>query len=119
MTPSALRPGSRVVSLPDSIDTLLGISGPRLVIIDEAGQVSDETFRGAATERADGLDGGSLVELIDYYTSRPDDYRRYPRRGDRSGGRVGRRGAEGITTPPLPTTASSGRGALAAHQPVA
>jgi hypothetical protein len=38
--------GSRIVSLPDSVDTIVGFSGPRLVIIDEAARVSDETFVG-------------------------------------------------------------------------
>jgi hypothetical protein len=35
---------SRIVSLPDSPDTIVGYSGPRLVIIDESSRVSDETF---------------------------------------------------------------------------
>jgi hypothetical protein len=37
---------SRVVSLPASIDTILGYSAPRLIIIDEAARVADETYYG-------------------------------------------------------------------------
>jgi hypothetical protein len=40
----ALANGSRIVSLPDSPDTIVGYSGPRLVIIDEAARTSDEAF---------------------------------------------------------------------------
>lgn len=36
--------GSRVVSLPDSPDTIVGYSGPSLVILDEAARVSDDTY---------------------------------------------------------------------------
>src|SRR5918993_1196689 len=34
--------GSRVVSLPDSPDTIVGFSAPRLVVADEAARISDE-----------------------------------------------------------------------------
>jgi hypothetical protein len=44
-TTLALATGSRVVSLPDSPDTIVGYSGPRLIIIDEAARTSDETFK--------------------------------------------------------------------------
>jgi hypothetical protein len=37
---------SRIVSLPDSIDTIIGYSAPRLIIIDESSRVSDETYFG-------------------------------------------------------------------------
>jgi hypothetical protein len=37
---------SRIVSLPDSIDTIIGYSAPRLIIIDEAARVKDETYYG-------------------------------------------------------------------------
>jgi hypothetical protein len=40
-----LATGSRVVSLPDSPDTIVGFSGPRLIVIDEGSRTSDETFR--------------------------------------------------------------------------
>src|SRR5207249_1350084 len=40
----ALATGSRVVSLPDSPDTIVGYSGPRLIIVDDAARVSDGTF---------------------------------------------------------------------------
>lgn len=40
----ALTNGSRIVSLPDSPDTIVGYSAPQLVIIDEAARTSDETF---------------------------------------------------------------------------
>lgn len=40
----ALENGSRVVSLPDSADTIRGYSAPSLVIVDEAAAVSDSTF---------------------------------------------------------------------------
>src|SRR5262249_54960710 len=42
----ALATGSRIVSLPDSVDTIVGFSDPKLIIIDEAARVSDETFIG-------------------------------------------------------------------------
>src|SRR4051794_34671351 len=42
----ALANGSRVVSLPDSIDTIVGYSSPQLIIIDEASRLSDETYFG-------------------------------------------------------------------------
>jgi hypothetical protein len=45
-TTLTLGTGSRIVSLPDSIDTIVGFSGPRLIIIDEAARVKDETFIG-------------------------------------------------------------------------
>lgn len=41
-----LRNGSRIASLPDSIDTIVGYSGPRLIIIDEASRVDDATYFG-------------------------------------------------------------------------
>jgi hypothetical protein len=44
-TTLSLETGSRVVSLPDSPDTIVGYSGPRLVIIDEAARTSDEAYR--------------------------------------------------------------------------
>jgi hypothetical protein len=44
-TTLALATGSRVVSLPDSSDTIVGYSGPRLIIVDEAARTSDETYR--------------------------------------------------------------------------
>lgn len=37
---------SRIVSLPSSIDTILGYSAPSLIIIDEAARVPDETYYG-------------------------------------------------------------------------
>jgi Terminase large subunit, T4likevirus-type, N-terminal len=43
-TTLTMETGSRVVSLPDSPDTIVGFSGPRLVILDEGSRVSDETF---------------------------------------------------------------------------
>jgi hypothetical protein len=43
-TTLALSTGSRVVSLPDSPDTIVGYSAPKLIIIDEAARVSDATF---------------------------------------------------------------------------
>lgn len=43
-TTLALENGSRVVSLPDSADTLVGFSAPRLVVVDEGARTSDETF---------------------------------------------------------------------------
>jgi hypothetical protein len=43
-TTLALTNGSRIVSLPDSPDTIVGYSAPQLVIIDEAARTSDETF---------------------------------------------------------------------------
>jgi hypothetical protein len=43
-TTLSLATGSRVVSLPDSPDTIVGYSGPRLIIVDEAARVSNETF---------------------------------------------------------------------------
>jgi hypothetical protein len=43
-TTLALANGSRVASLPDSADTLVGFSAPRLVVIDEGARTSDETF---------------------------------------------------------------------------
>jgi hypothetical protein len=45
-TTLALATGSRVVSLPDSVDTIVCFSGPRLIIVDEAARVSDATFIG-------------------------------------------------------------------------
>jgi hypothetical protein len=42
----ALANGSRVVSLPDSIDTIVGYSSTQLIIIDEASRLSDETYFG-------------------------------------------------------------------------
>lgn len=36
--------GSRIVSLPDSPDTVVGFSAPRMVLIDEASRVSNEAF---------------------------------------------------------------------------
>jgi hypothetical protein len=44
-TTLALSTGSRIISLPDSPDTIVGFSGPRLIIIDEAARTSDETFK--------------------------------------------------------------------------
>lgn len=43
-TTLTLANGSRIVSLPDSPDTIVGYSAPQLVIIDEAARTSDETF---------------------------------------------------------------------------
>jgi hypothetical protein len=43
-TTLALDSGSRIVSLPDSADTLVGFSAPKLVVIDEGARTSDETF---------------------------------------------------------------------------
>jgi hypothetical protein len=43
-TTLALANGSRIVSLPDSPDTIVGFSGPQLIIADEAARVSDATF---------------------------------------------------------------------------
>jgi len=40
----ALESGSRIVSLPHSPTTIVGYSGPSLVIIDEAARVGDETY---------------------------------------------------------------------------
>jgi hypothetical protein len=40
----ALENGSRIVSLPNSPDTIVGFSAPQLIIIDEAARTSDETF---------------------------------------------------------------------------
>src|SRR4051812_22191361 len=40
----ALESGSRIVSLPHSPATIVGYSGPRLIIIDEAARVSDEAY---------------------------------------------------------------------------
>jgi hypothetical protein len=39
-----LATGSRIVSLPDSIDTIIGYSAPRLILVDEASRVDDETY---------------------------------------------------------------------------
>lgn len=45
-TTLSLATGSRVVSLPDSIDTIVGFSSPRLIILDEASRMKDETYLG-------------------------------------------------------------------------
>jgi terminase large subunit-like protein len=44
--------GSRIVSLPDSPDTIVGFSGPKLIIIDEAARTSDETYVAVSPMRA-------------------------------------------------------------------
>jgi hypothetical protein len=41
-TTLGLSNGSRVVSLPDSPDTIVGYSAPRLIVADEAARISDE-----------------------------------------------------------------------------
>jgi len=41
-TTLGLENGSRVVSLPDSPDTIVGFSAPRLILADEAARISDE-----------------------------------------------------------------------------
>jgi hypothetical protein len=41
-----LATGSRIVSLPDSLDTIVGYSAPSLILVDEAARVKDETYLG-------------------------------------------------------------------------
>jgi hypothetical protein len=40
----ALRNGSRIVALPNSPDTIVGFSDPKLIILDEAARIGDDTY---------------------------------------------------------------------------
>lgn len=51
-TTLTLANGSRIVSLPDSPDTIVGFSGPKLIVIDEAARTSDETYVAVSPMRA-------------------------------------------------------------------
>jgi hypothetical protein len=53
--------GSRVISLPDSQEGVVGFSAPRLIVIDEGSRVSDELYKSVRPMLA--TNGGKLVTL--------------------------------------------------------
>jgi hypothetical protein len=57
----ALSNGSRVVSLPNSPESIVGYSAPRLILIDEAARVSDETYLSLAPMMA--ISRGRIVAM--------------------------------------------------------
>lgn len=57
--------GSRVISLPDSQEGVVGFSAPRLVVIDEGSRVSDELYKSVRPMLA--VSRGSLLTLSTPY----------------------------------------------------
>ncbi len=57
--------GSRVISLPDSQEGVVGFSAPRLVVIDEGSRVSDELYKSVRPMLA--VSGGALLTLSTPY----------------------------------------------------
>jgi hypothetical protein len=53
--------GSRVISLPDSHEGIVGFSAPRLIVIDEGARVSDELYKSVRPML--GVSRGSLLTL--------------------------------------------------------
>jgi len=68
----ALASGSRIVSLPGNPDTIRGFSAPRLVVVDESGQVPDEMFIALSPMLAVGR--GRTIELSTPYGRRGHYY---------------------------------------------
>jgi hypothetical protein len=67
-TTLALENGSRIVSLPGSASTVRGFSAPKLVILDEAAQISDDLLAALTPMLATG--GGRLCLLSTPYGQR-------------------------------------------------
>jgi hypothetical protein len=57
----ALSNGSRVVSLPNSPESIVGFSSPQLILIDEAARVSDQTY--LSLEPMMLMSGGRIVAM--------------------------------------------------------
>lgn len=57
--------GSRVISLPDSQQGVVGFSAPRLVVVDEGARVSDELYKSVRPMLA--VSGGQLLTLSTPY----------------------------------------------------
>lgn len=69
----ALTNGSRIVSLPNSPDTIVGFSGPKLIVIDEAARVPDAMFAEVSPMLLQS--GGRQVELSTPFGKRGHFYR--------------------------------------------
>lgn len=57
--------GSRVISLPDSQEGVVGFSAPRVIVIDEGSRVSDELYKSVRPMLA--VSGGQLLTLSTPY----------------------------------------------------